>query len=206
MHQFDETGFVWLVGSLCAMHQAPFDATVLRQQFPPPNDLASLRTAIAHLGLSIADLDLQKSIARRFATPPEGAPALRPLVAFRLLVEPTTSEPTLGDQLRGHSQNARHRLEPIIIGKTEAGLVVYFEVNDPQAKIAPWEDLRKELSNIAFDVSRPATAGLSQSANDDVAAQAKGFGYRWFVSELSRHKRIWRDVVIASLTQAGNEV
>mgnify|MGYP003549205605 CR=1 FL=1 len=31
-----------------------------------------------------------------------------------------------------------------------------------------------------------------------VAGPDRGFGFRWFVPELARHRRIWRDVLVAS--------
>ena len=34
---------------------------------------------------------------------------------------------------------------------------------------------------------------------DAKAGEQGGFGFRWFVPELLRHKAIWRDVLIASL-------
>lgn len=46
-----ESDFVWLVGSLCRLHGLPFDAALLTEQYPSPQDLDSLRRALADLGL-----------------------------------------------------------------------------------------------------------------------------------------------------------
>ncbi|MCC7039540.1 MAG: peptidase domain-containing ABC transporter [Burkholderiales bacterium] len=48
------------------------------------------------------------------------------------------------------------------------------------------------LALLVDHVAAPAT-------DPDVAAEARGFGFRWFVAELLRHRSIWRDVLVASL-------
>ena len=34
---------------------------------------------------------------------------------------------------------------------------------------------------------------------DDARAKPQAFGFKWFIPELLRHKRIWREVLLASL-------
>ena len=43
-----------------------------------------------------------------------------------------------------------------------------------------------------------AAPAVAAPDDPDGAAQ-RTFGFRWFVPELARHKRIWRDVLLASL-------
>ncbi len=44
---------IWALGSLCELHRQPFDAQLLRQQFPPPSGTDTLRAAAVALGFSI---------------------------------------------------------------------------------------------------------------------------------------------------------
>jgi len=44
-------GFVWALGSLCRLHRIAFDPALVRKQFPPPHDLASLVRAAQACGL-----------------------------------------------------------------------------------------------------------------------------------------------------------
>jgi len=47
---FEPEIFLWVVESLCRAHRVPFDAGLLRQQFPPPHDTAILFDAARALG------------------------------------------------------------------------------------------------------------------------------------------------------------
>ena len=49
---------------------------------------------------------------------------------------------------------------------------------------------------------RTAPAVPAADASDDTggaSAATQGFGFRWFVPELAQHRRVWRDVLVASL-------
>jgi ATP-binding cassette, subfamily B, bacterial HlyB/CyaB len=50
----------------------------------------------------------------------------------------------------------------------------------------------------AWEVRRRVEAPTDQDAKAE-DARANKFGFRWFIPELLRHKRVWRDVLIASL-------
>jgi len=44
-----------------------------------------------------------------------------------------------------------------------------------------------------------APAEKPVASDDAVSKPAPSFGFKWFVPELLKHKRIWRDVLLASL-------
>src|SRR5205823_4329748 len=50
-----------------------------------------------------------------------------------------------------------------------------------------------QISRVPFD------AGLLLQHEPHDEAAAESFGFKWFARELVRHKRIWRDVLLASL-------
>jgi ATP-binding cassette, subfamily B, bacterial HlyB/CyaB len=50
----------------------------------------------------------------------------------------------------------------------------------------------------AWEVRRRVEAPTDHDAKAE-AARANQFGFRWFIPELLRHKRVWRDVLVASL-------
>src|SRR5512134_4134326 len=43
--------FIWALGSLCRLHQPPFDPELVLKQFPPPYDLPTLLRAAHACGL-----------------------------------------------------------------------------------------------------------------------------------------------------------
>lgn len=50
---------------------------------------------------------------------------------------------------------------------------------------------------LVADAEPPVSESVSRAEAPE--AQKKPFGFPWFVPELLRHKRIWRDVLLASL-------
>lgn len=55
---------LWLVGSLSRVFRLPFDAQLVRQQFPPPYSRTSLLNALQTLDFKIGEMELsEESIA-----------------------------------------------------------------------------------------------------------------------------------------------
>ena len=76
---------MWLLGSLCALHRQPFDATLVAQEFPPPYTPATLHEAARSLGFKTGDAELAAVDWRALPLP---------AVAF---LRPVPVEPASGD-------------------------------------------------------------------------------------------------------------
>jgi len=76
-----------------------------------------------------------------------------------------------------------------IIVRCEAGQALYFAAGTQRAERAPLERFEPRAI-VARHEAAPPLPGESD---------ARAFGFRWFWSELARHRRIWRDVILASL-------
>jgi subfamily B ATP-binding cassette protein HlyB/CyaB len=171
--------FVWLVGSLCSVHGLAFDERLLLQRFAPPYDLSQLLAALGELG------------ARTRLAPQWSADDL-PAVAFLRLPPSASSQPGSPSD---HAA-AVPSVTPVLVVKTTAQEVVFFRAMDSIASVMP---------AAAFAAARIGQVLLVQPAvpaarDPDVEATgASAFGFRWFVPEILKHKRIWRDVLLASL-------
>jgi subfamily B ATP-binding cassette protein HlyB/CyaB len=178
---------LWLLGSLCGLFRIPFDGALIAQGYPPPYDLVTLHEAARALGIKtghypLANIDWQKLPlpaiafqAPKYAISPSGEDS------------PTDALP-------------ESTLAPLLIVKASSEQLLCFRpgsqspetmtVADAATRLAP------ELILVAHDsAASDETPGLS--ANEK--AQASRFGFSWFIPELLKHKRIWRDVLIASL-------
>ena len=166
----------WALGSVCALHRLPFAAELLAREFPPPSTRATIILAGRALGLRIKAIRLDlKAI---------GNQVFPMLVGLRATGarEPTAAQPALG-----------------ILTAAAEGRVVLFKAgtNTPLT-----------LTHVEFGALHDGTAWLcapqAEAARDPdaVAAGAAGttrrFGFRWFVPELLKHRRVWRDVLLAS--------
>ena len=82
-----------------------------------------------------------------------------------------------------------------LISDTTPDNIVFFSTGENNSTSQSHEDYAAEFSGIVFLV-----AGITpQQADPDAPAGGKHFGFSWFLPELSKHKRVWRDVLLGSL-------
>jgi hypothetical protein len=73
--------------------------------------------------------------------------------------------------------------------------MLYFVAGSQAPQTAPIESLKGQFG---ADVLLVRHELAKAPAAEDGAPAASKFGFRWFWTELLRHKRIWRDVLLAS--------
>jgi ATP-binding cassette, subfamily B, bacterial HlyB/CyaB len=171
--------FIWLLGSFARLHRLPFDATLLLQRFPPPHDLSTLIAALESIGCKVEQHSLKRvKDLQRLAIP---------YLAF--------------------ARNAAHApalSRAALIAKTDGERILYFAVGSDTPQFIEAKDFFARFEPVVL------TVGVAQRASVDPAGEADArasldpsrtqpFGFRWFVPELLKHRRIWRDVLIASL-------
>jgi subfamily B ATP-binding cassette protein HlyB/CyaB len=85
---------------------------------------------------------------------------------------------------------------PAILVKRDTERLLYFVAGSQTPQTAPIASLKEQFEPGVILVQREAAAELA--AGDGAPAESK-FGFRWFWAEFLKHKRIWRDVLAASL-------
>ena len=163
---------VWVLGSLARLHRRPFDAELLLQQFPPPHAVESLLAAAQAL-----DFDAR----RTHQSLDELTRADLPCVAV------------LAASLSAEASPPAARL--VLLTGVDAGQVQYFSAASPQPQTVARAEFAQSFTGEVVHFS------LKPAAPQDADARAPrpAFGFGWFVPELLRHRRIWRDVLLASL-------
>jgi subfamily B ATP-binding cassette protein HlyB/CyaB len=187
------TELVWALGSLCTLHRLPFSADLLTKQFPPPYREDTLVQAVRALGFkakykAIAAAQLHRQVFPCVALLKSGEhePACEQATAQ------TDAEP--GEGHKDQASDAPPRL--VLITQADAGKVVYFE---------PGRQAPVIRSTAQFDVqyagrlllAAPKVKAIADPGAPDRRGRAFGFG--WFIPELLKHKKVWRDVLLASL-------
>jgi subfamily B ATP-binding cassette protein HlyB/CyaB len=161
-------------------HGLHVDGRLALQQFPPPFTLESLAAAACEMGL----------LARLQRFRPEDPPARNCLVALGPSTRPIDSSSRDG-------QGTAALSEPldISLGLFEASTRLVRELGKNAPPGVPLAGMVDRLLGVAVCVDRAAAA----SETDPDAAPGTGFGFRWFVSEIARYRRVWGEVLTASL-------
>jgi ATP-binding cassette, subfamily B, bacterial HlyB/CyaB len=191
---------VWLLGSLCALYRVPFDASLLTQAYTPPYSDLTVHEAARALEFRTGNAPVRSADWSRMPMPCVGF--LRELAPQTAEAEPA-APPTIAPTPEDGSEPLHTplpKVTPILIVGLQNNEVVYFPAGTQTPQTLRLADVESRLAEEMILVSREATAKTGE--DDPVAGFAeekREFGFRWFVPELMKHKRIWRDVLIASL-------
>ncbi len=162
--------FVWAAGSTANLARVAFDPGLLRSEFPGPHSVATLVRALDALGLAV--------VAKRLASE-RLLEAKLPCIVF----------------LHARGDDATE-LEPAIVAAASAERIVYFRPGAPAPSGVSPAEFTERGAGLVLEFQPKAEA----LRDTDGAREAKrAFGFRWFVPELLRHRRVWRDVLVASL-------
>lgn len=197
-HIFTAEDVVWAMGSFCALNRKPFDAGLLLKQFPPPYSSDSFVHTARALGFRIKRRDCDSSELSGFNFPclavlHEAEPAAQTDISHpdiksdAVTEEGATSTEQVAVPIKHH---------PAIIVQIKDGSVILFEVGTNQPKTMTLAEFAARFAGTAFQLALETKA--IKDPDGALRNQAE-FGFRWFIPELLKHRRIWRDVLIASL-------
>jgi subfamily B ATP-binding cassette protein HlyB/CyaB len=186
--------FVWALQTLCAVHRKPFERDLLLQQFPPPYNDAAVVRAARGLGFKCQLRDMNTAELQQLPLP--------------LLVElKTTSTSTSSDAIDqpDDSVNATE-IAPkdtactfglvIAVSETE---VVWLPAQSEAPLTQPCDALAAQLTGRAYLMYPEAEALRDPDAAENSTSATPSFGFHWFVPELLKHRKVWHEVLGASL-------
>lgn len=82
-----------------------------------------------------------------------------------------------------------------LIARIDTTSVLLFRAGTGESVSLTRAEFEREFAGVVFQMA-PAAAEV---ADPDGAWKPRAFGFRWFIPELLKHRRVWRDVLIASL-------
>ncbi|THF66244.1 peptidase domain-containing ABC transporter [Pseudothauera nasutitermitis] len=175
---------VWLLGSLASLFRRPFDAELVLKHLSPPIELPTLIEALASQGLK----------AGLVPWPKDDSSAL-PLPAVAFVTAPGAAEPT--DPATGQPG----AFNPALVVKHGDRTLAWVQPGETAPKALSLDAARAQCAPFLLLVAE-ADPPLSESTAqaDPATEQQKPFGFSWFVPELLRHRHLWRDVLVASLS------
>jgi subfamily B ATP-binding cassette protein HlyB/CyaB len=177
------------VGSLCALNRIPFDAELLLKQFPPPYTTDTLIHAARALGFRIKLKPREASALGEVATP-----------CLALLVPPkdevaAQTQPSPAREVAATKAVETPSVRLGLITDVTPARVQYFEAGTNTPTELPRKVFAQRYLGVVFFVAK----GRPPILDPDVVGSATRFGFRWFVPDLLKHKKVWRDVLLASL-------
>ncbi|MDP2694888.1 MAG: peptidase domain-containing ABC transporter [Gallionella sp.] len=218
---------LWLIGSLSRVFRIPFDPQLIRQQFPPPYSRTALLNALQALDFKVGEMELdEEGIATLERIPfpvvafvREDEPEAPQEVALPMNLMQKGVSPYAPTDARvvGAYGNTPDRTSepdapppkpasPVLLIKADEERVLFFRSGAEQPETVPLAEFSKHFRTDILLVARD-TAQTTADLEEEQSASAPQpptpghipFGFRWFVPELMKHKRIWRDILIASL-------
>jgi subfamily B ATP-binding cassette protein HlyB/CyaB len=161
---------VWALAAMCQLHRIPFDGDLVLRAFPPPYTLETLVDAAGTLGLRVGASDLEVAAFE---------PAHLPCLA--LVHEPAGA---------GGAPMTRC----VLVVRAADGDVSFVAPGNPNPQSQPRAEFAASYAGTVVRFAPAAEAPTDHGA----PVRTAPFGFRWFVPELLKHRRIWRDVLLAS--------
>jgi subfamily B ATP-binding cassette protein HlyB/CyaB len=167
---FPQADLLWALGSVSALHRT-FSADLIAREFPGEGSVGNLVHAARTLGFHIKTITVSAAKLARLPLPV--------LVVLK------------GD-------DSTDRLGLITAATDEAAVLFEGGTNTP--KPVTLADLDALLAGPAWIIAPQVQAANDADAKAGRAAGVtRQFGFSWFRPELLRHRKVWRDVLLASL-------
>ncbi len=180
---------VWVLSALCQYFRIPFDEGLVTGQLAPPYEFETVARAAGLLGLRAGWKALPASRLRKLTAP------------FVVALVPVVSEPP--QKNAGADRENLPSLEPeapvrrlAFVLRIEEGRVAFFEQGAVGHTILPLAEFESRYAGMVLQAA-PKTKPLVDP--DAKAAVGAHFGFRWFIPELLKHRKVFRDVLLASL-------
>jgi len=201
-HMLDREGFVWALSAMCELNRIAFDPALVLQRFGAPYSTVTLERAARSLGFRVA---VRRARARQFVKLKGACIALltpRANVPGQFAEGASVSAGTKRDVGTGETSNVLGsasdgealRLTPALVLRADGERVLALE----QGEVSPREFALADFDTRFSGIIVQYGLATKKPSDPDALGAAKPFGFTWFIPELLKHKRIWRDVLLAS--------
>jgi ATP-binding cassette, subfamily B, bacterial HlyB/CyaB len=181
---------LWALGSLSALHHKSFSAELLAREFPAtegePHNESTLIQAAQRLGFKVKAA--QVKAAHLAGLPLPLLVALQP-----------EAETIQASQNSSTGLASTECVTLALITAATADKLVLFRAGNNLPQTLLLAELDPQLTGQAWLFAPEVEATNDEDAKQSAAGVSQHFGFKWFVPELVRHRKVWRDVLLASL-------
>lgn len=187
--------FFWALQALCSINNKPFSLSLAQQQLAAPYSIESLSNALVEYGFEakIRKIRTEKLYKYPF-----------PLVAW---LAPIVQKPDVAGQATIFLEGAGDEDVAEVAGRVLVpGLILQADSSNV-LMIEPGAVSPKTYSLMEFNIryqgcltSVREKAELEKSVDNPASAHfGRKFGFSWFIPELLKHKKLWQEILLASL-------
>jgi subfamily B ATP-binding cassette protein HlyB/CyaB len=181
-HKIEAAAFLWVLSALCRHHRIPFDSNLLLQQTPPVSppgySSAELLSIANKLGLQFKEGNISNLV--------DASDEVFPCLIFL--------RPLSEDE---HSKQEQELLQPALVMRLQSKMHVYFTSQNDQPQPLDLKNTSLDLLPLAYGFF--ATPEALKNEEGKLAISKKEFGFSWFMPELRKHRKIWYEILLASL-------
>jgi subfamily B ATP-binding cassette protein HlyB/CyaB len=187
-HRTSKEAFFWVLQGVCALHRKPFSIELAQQQLAAPYSPASLLDGLAALGFEATNCRLKPEKFRKQAFP---------LVVW---LRSPSSAALAGPQAPSSAQDGVPAFGecPAMVLQANEGSVLIVEADDLAPRTISIAEFKLRYLGKATRISPAVAPGDSSDGSED-DRQSRKFGFGWFIPELRKHKKLWQEILLASL-------
>ncbi len=195
-HPVNRETFIWLVGSLCQINRIPFDEVLLIQQFAPPYSSTTVQQALNRLGFELEihypaqPSEFSRTLPGIVILDTHSDSSLSPSTSsLQEAANPETGSPTEPDD------TAAQQTDFAILLRSDGERLLWIDSNSHTTHTALIKDAVTAFKPMVVTVKTE----VKGEAIPEPEQTTKAFGFSWFIPELLKYKRVWSEVLIASL-------
>lgn len=190
--------FFWVLHVLCALHRKPFSAEMARQQAVTPYTRASLFQAIDACGFDV--------VARKAGTAKLCREPFPLLVWLRVvdgdadaISQPATSpQPVQQAAQKTTQKTTQQQYRPAFVMEADSANILVFSMDSTTPVPYTHKEFSARYDGHCLRVT-PKEIPLSDTGEGDIVRHTRRFGFAWFVPELLKHRKLWHEILLASL-------
>jgi subfamily B ATP-binding cassette protein HlyB/CyaB len=166
---------LWIADALCQIFCIPYDAQLVGAKCIPPCSVETLLRLLVDIGFQAG---LQKIPLKKLFKAP------MPLMGF----------------VRTSAEGSTNEYQPVLIVRVDDEKILLFRPGAQTPETLSPEEARQIFSPhfVLISYAKPHDSGTDPEFRSQLASSKK-FGFSWFIPELFKYKKIWRDVLLASL-------
>ncbi len=190
-----KNAFFWALQGLCAFHRKPFSEGLATQQITAPYTVGSLAQALLAFDM---EAELRKLKAAKLYAEHFPVIAWLSLKSIEGQNSPAESEAGISGEAGISETAADCGAIPAMVLQADSNNVLLIEAGSVvPAKLEMAEFNHRYLGYVTRVA--PKAAAATDPDSEAEARLSRRFGFNWFIPELLKHKKLWHEVLLASL-------